>query len=134
MEFSVGDEVLLSTENLVLRNQPSSKLKQRFIGPFKIEAKISSQAYRLTLPTDMKVHPVFHISLLKRYTTSDDQSPISDVIPAVQPLIRDSSSLTYVSKVLAHAVHETYKVYYHSGPALVSVWSGMMAKNLGNLG
>jgi len=35
------------------------------LGPFKIEKKLRVVTYRLKLPNDMKIHPVFHVSLLK---------------------------------------------------------------------
>ena len=56
-EFSVGDTVLLNTQNLKLKTQPNKKLRQRFIGPFPIISKISSQAYKLELPPEISIHP-----------------------------------------------------------------------------
>jgi transposase InsO family protein len=64
--FCPGDKVLLSTKNLRLRT-PSRKLTARYIGPFVVEENIGSQAYRLTLPAHLRIHPVFHTSLLKPY-------------------------------------------------------------------
>jgi hypothetical protein len=64
-QFNVGERVMLSTINLKLLNQPSKKFRSRYIGPYKIIEKISSQAFKLDLPSTMKVHPVFRISLLK---------------------------------------------------------------------
>jgi transposase InsO family protein len=64
--FKAGDKVLLSTKNLRLRS-PSRKLTARFIGPFMVEEPVGSQAYRLTLPQDLPIHPVFHTSLLRPY-------------------------------------------------------------------
>ena len=48
---------------------PSSKLDYKKLGKFKIFQKISSHAYKLDLPTSMKIHPVFYISLLKPVAT-----------------------------------------------------------------
>ena len=64
IEFNVGELVLLSTRNLKMKGIPE-KLKKRFIGPFNIEQRIGQQAYKLSLLENWKIHPVFHISLLK---------------------------------------------------------------------
>ena len=45
--------------------RPSNKLDYKRLGPFTIKAKVSSHAYELDLPESMKVHPVFHVSLLE---------------------------------------------------------------------
>jgi hypothetical protein len=62
-EFQVGDRVWLSHQNIE-SDRPSRKLAHRRLGPYPIEAKIGSHAYRLTLPHSMKIHPVFHVTLL----------------------------------------------------------------------
>ncbi|KAL3681508.1 hypothetical protein R1sor_024464 [Riccia sorocarpa] len=65
MEFKVGEKVWLSTTNLKLIG--SRKLNPRLIGPFTISRRIGMVAYELELPPTMKVHPVFHVSLLRRF-------------------------------------------------------------------
>jgi Chromo (CHRromatin Organisation MOdifier) domain len=81
LEFKEGDRVLLSMRNInnpIDRNRPTKKLTHRFAGPYTIERAISTTAYKLDLPNTMKIHPVFHISLLKPYRPSpqDFERPI----------------------------------------------------------
>lgn len=70
-QFKEGDYVLLSTENIVLKDNNNIKIppkfKPRYIGPYKVLKSISKVAYKVQLPEKMKIHPVFHISLLKEY-------------------------------------------------------------------
>ena len=59
-----GDKVYLSRKNIKTK-RPSGKLDWKKLGPFKIVEKVSNVNYRLELPQTMKVHPVFHVSLLE---------------------------------------------------------------------
>jgi hypothetical protein len=72
LTFSVGDRVRLSTEFITLADYPSSKLRPRYLGPFTVTAVVSPVSYRLALPTSMKLHPVFHVSLLLPWRANDD--------------------------------------------------------------
>ena len=68
--FSRGDQVLLSTEHLSLKNAPIRKLKRRFVGPFFVVRSVGSVAYELDLPSTWRIHNVFHVSLLRPFRTS----------------------------------------------------------------
>ena len=60
------------------------KLQRKFVGPFLVIETIGQQAYRLSLPNDWKIHPVFHVSLLKDWKTTDlqeDQAVPADDVP-----------------------------------------------------
>ncbi|GJR86446.1 putative reverse transcriptase domain-containing protein [Tanacetum coccineum] len=69
LEFQVGDKVMLkvSSSKDVIRFGKQGKLNPRYIGPFKILAKVGTVAYRLELPEKLsRVHSTFHISNLKK--------------------------------------------------------------------
>ena len=70
LEFDVGDHVFLkvSPRKGVMRFGKQGKLSPRFIGPFLILERVGEVAYRLALPIQLeKVHPVFHVSMLRKY-------------------------------------------------------------------
>jgi len=61
--FQVGDEVWLNGKN-IRTCRPSRKLDNKHHGPYEIKGMIGTHAYRLDLPNTMKIHKVFHVSLL----------------------------------------------------------------------
>jgi hypothetical protein len=66
LNISVGDKVWLLRRNLKTR-RPSDKRDYRRLGPFRVSKQVNEVAYMLDLPSSMKIHPVFHLSLLEPY-------------------------------------------------------------------
>ncbi|KAJ9532052.1 hypothetical protein QJQ45_003785 [Haematococcus lacustris] len=96
VQFSPGQLVLLSTKNLRLKPGKAKKLLPRFIGPFKVLEHVGPVAVRLDLPPAMaRMHPVFHVALLRPYTSEHPHLP-----PPVDWL--DEAPLYEVEKLLAH--------------------------------
>jgi hypothetical protein len=73
-EFKVGEQVLLSTVNLNKHNQ-CRKLYPKYVRPFTITEQVNEVAYKLDLPKTMKIHNVFHVSLLKSYVPGRGPAP-----------------------------------------------------------
>jgi hypothetical protein len=65
-KYKEGDLVWLEGKNLRI-NQPTAKLVPRRHGPFKIIQVMLTVNYRLELPMQWSIHPVFHINLLTPY-------------------------------------------------------------------
>nr|GEU45504.1 putative reverse transcriptase domain-containing protein [Tanacetum cinerariifolium] len=69
LEFQVGDKVMLkvSPEKGVIRFGKRGKLNPRYIGPFKILARVRTVACRLELAEQLsRVYSTFHVSKLKK--------------------------------------------------------------------
>jgi len=78
------------------------KLGFKCLGKFRILQKVSSYAYKLDLPASMKVHPVFHVSLLEPVTT--DPLP-GQVQPAPPPIIVDDEPEWEVDEIVDSRFH-----------------------------
>ncbi|CAI7907852.1 unnamed protein product, partial [Closterium sp. NIES-53] len=89
VSFAVGDRVLLDSCNLRLPHD--CKLRPRFIGPFVIERSLGQVAYRLRLPAHFRMHPSFHMSLLRPYTDPNptfsgrDRNPMAVAVDTDEP-------------------------------------------------
>jgi hypothetical protein len=79
-QLKKGDKVYLLTKNLKTRRR-SRKLDHVKVGPFLIAEQRSEVSYRLQLPKDARIHPVFHISLLEPADTSTPLQTTFDFEP-----------------------------------------------------
>ncbi len=89
-DYEPGDKVWLSRKDAITgkeaiaTSRPSQKLEHRRFGPYKIIEKVGLKAYRLQLPKTAKIHPVFHVSRLKKFVESDIPGRKAVPVPAIQ--------------------------------------------------
>lgn len=69
-------------------NRPSDKLDYRKLGPYKILKKIKEVNYELELPETIKLHPVFHVSLLEKALVDEDTGEIIHDEITVEAVLR----------------------------------------------
>jgi hypothetical protein len=77
--FDVDVKVLLCTKNLHIRKGSTKKHLPRYIGPLTITEQVNPVAFRLDLPNRLRMHNVFHVSLLRVY--KEGKHPRSPDIP-----------------------------------------------------
>ncbi len=73
-QFKIREQIWLDATHLKLPHQ-KAKLTPKHLGPFKIIQEISPVAYHLKLPTNWRIHNVFHASLLTPYHETHAHGP-----------------------------------------------------------
>ena len=68
----------------VVRFGKNGKLSPRYVGPYKVMRRIGKVAYELELPSEMDlVHPVFHVSMLRKCVGDPNAIVPLDVVGVV---------------------------------------------------
>ena len=61
----------------------------KFAGPFPVVKQVFDDAYKLALPLEIKVHPVFHVPLLKEYFEDPVRPECEHVLHPVSELVKN---------------------------------------------
>ena len=98
----MGDLVFvkLDSEQFILPKGITPKLARRYDGPFPIIEKLSPLSYKVKLPEHMGVHPVFHISLLKRSYFDENHEEMA--VRRGPALVIDKGSDYVLEAILRH--------------------------------
>jgi hypothetical protein len=118
--FVEGDWVFLRLKlycQKTIAMRSNLKLFPRFYGPFQVIKKIGLVAYKLNLPVDVKIHPVFHVSCLKKKLGSH-VSPLS-----VLPPMDANGELMFEPKAVLN--HRMCKVANRVVTEVLMHWRGM---------
>ncbi|KAK4278290.1 hypothetical protein QN277_016155 [Acacia crassicarpa] len=73
-EYHVGDKVMvkLLPQQFKVFRKVHKGLIRKYVGPYKIVGKVGKVSYKLDLPSNLKIHPVFHVSMLKPFHEDKD--------------------------------------------------------------
>ena len=100
------------------------KLRRRWIGPYPVTKVISPVAYGLDLPPDWSVHPVFHVSNLKRFHRSREFER-ADQEESPPPIAVDGHEEYEVEAILRHkgkGARRLYLVLWKGYPITEASW------------
>jgi hypothetical protein len=128
LEFATGDEVLLkvSPTKGIVRFGIKGKLSPRYIGPYLITARVSSLAYRLQLPESMAgVHPVFHVSMLRKYIRDPELKIETDPIIIHQDLTIDAQPvrvLEFSERIMRNRTIKYIKILWSNQTEREATW------------
>ena len=59
--------------------QKDNKILPKYYGPYKVLQNIGAMAYKLELLTSSRVHPIFHVSSLKKVI--GEKIPVQTILP-----------------------------------------------------
>jgi hypothetical protein len=68
-QIVVGDQVFLHLQQYKrnsLKYKQCEKISPKFYGPYTILKRVGPMAYQLDFPNNSKLHPLFHVSCLKK--------------------------------------------------------------------
>ncbi|KAI3795059.1 hypothetical protein L1987_37703 [Smallanthus sonchifolius] len=83
IKFDVGDRVMLKVSPWkgIIQFRKRGKLSSKFVGPFRIIARVGEVAYRLELHDELSgIHPTFHVSHLRKCLADESAHvPLTDI-------------------------------------------------------
>jgi len=135
-QFEVGERVMLSSENISLETRKGKscrKLQHKYLGPFEIIQRVSPVAYKLKLPAELRIHPVFHVSRLRKF----HEDPFHRTPPPPPPVQTEQGEEYEVEEILDQREKKTgkktkieYLVKWLGYPDFEATWEPM--ENLQN--
>nr|XP_009760663.1 PREDICTED: uncharacterized protein LOC104212984 [Nicotiana sylvestris] len=99
--FTIGDKVFLQVSPMkcLMRFGKRGKLSPRIIGPHEILDRVGAVAYRLELPLALSfIHPVFHVSMLRKYISDSYQAFEAPVTSLDEKLSYEEEAMTIVDR------------------------------------
>lgn len=123
-QFKENDLVFLKLQPYVqssVARRANHKLSFKFFGPFRIIQKVGEVAYKLQLPPGASIHPVFHVSQLKKAMGTNHQ--VCDELPvALSAYQVPMEVLEYRNIQQGNAMVKQVLVRWSDSPLGLSTW------------
>ena len=116
-EFQVGDFVMLNSDFVydpIHTDRPKRKLCVKWLGPFRIEKKVSRVAYKLFLPAgdNLKIHPVVHIANLKKFVVNPEKFLERKELSVPEPMKDSQGETVYAVDEILNVKIERKKRFF----------------------
>ena len=132
VQFQVGDLVMVHLNKARLQKGVPTKLQMRRIGPCKILEKYGQNAYKVDLPNDLNISPIFNVQDLIVYrgpemTESTQKIEIDRDVRNIkiqpQPKLQAERILdSRVKKTTRRRVYREYLVQWRGLPVAEATW------------
>ena len=127
VQWSVGEFVYVKLRphrQSSLAQRVNEKLSPRFYGPFKILQKIGHVAYKLELPDTARIHPIFHVSLLKKAVGSQAVSPSipTSLSANMELIVQPAAILGIRPSTIPGAAATEVLIHWHDLPVWEDSW------------
>jgi len=120
--FKIGDLVLLSTKDFTppnLHGQPTRKLGPRYTGPYAIKSKVGT-SYKLALPKNWAVHPIFHPEKLRPYYWDHNGPHPLSSLPLAERTVEQVLAARVIKK--NNRSHKQVLVKWQNHSPVYNVW------------
>jgi hypothetical protein len=120
-KFKVGDKVMINARNFRTKC-PSKKLDHKKIGPVKVVKLIGKHAVRVELPTSMKQHNVFNVTMLEHYRESSIPGRCQEPPPLDEIEGEKFWVVEGIAKSRTNRKHVEYLIFWKGYPPEEATW------------
>ena len=101
-----------------------NKLSPKYYGPYKVLQNIGTMAYKLELPASSQVHPVFHVSCLKKVI--GENIPVQTILPELDEegkiILEPEAVMEKITRQLGNRSISEYLIKWKNLPTEGSTW------------